>query len=207
MIVIDFIERMKPLGIFSISDIATIYPDLDKRRLFEWKNKGYIVKIRSGWYCLPEFLNEPYSTWIIANLVHAPSYISLETALDHYDVIPEGVYMTTSVTTNRPLRINMTDHFYSFLSLKTAMFKGYQLLETGAYSRRIRIADLEKAIVDFFYFRTGYNTIKAISALRFNEPVLRDQLNVDRLFQYLREAGNSELEKRVKKMLKIYTDA
>ncbi|MEX0987359.1 MAG: hypothetical protein WD052_07780 [Bacteroidales bacterium] len=43
--------------------------------------------------------------------------------------------------------------------------------------------------------------------MRFNEPVLRGQLNVDRLLQYLEEAGSSALEKRVKKMLKIYTDA
>ncbi|MEX0987360.1 MAG: hypothetical protein WD052_07785 [Bacteroidales bacterium] len=98
-----------------------------------------------------EFLNEPYSTWIIANLVHAPSYISLETALDHYDVIPEGVFMTTSVSTNRPLRITMTDHFYTYVSVKTTMFKGYQLLETDGYARKIKIAELEKAIMDFFY--------------------------------------------------------
>ncbi|MCJ7715734.1 MAG: hypothetical protein MUO54_04345, partial [Anaerolineales bacterium] len=93
------------MGIFSLADIEILYPGLDSRRLFEWKSKKYIIKLRNGWYCLPDFLEENFSTWIIANLVHEPSYISLESALSYYNVIPEGVYMTTSVTTNRSLRI------------------------------------------------------------------------------------------------------
>ncbi len=207
MIVMDFIEKVKQLGIFSISDIELLYPGIDKRRLFEWKIKGYIVKIRNEWYCLPEFLEEPYSSWIIANLVHTPSYISLESALNYYGLIPEGVFMTTSVTTKRPLRIEMAGHNYSYSYIKTGLFCGYHLVGAARYKRKIRIADFEKAIVDFFYFRSNYKTIKAISGLRFNEPILRENLKIDRLFQYLEDYKNKELEVRVRKMLKIHTNA
>jgi predicted transcriptional regulator of viral defense system len=207
MIVMDFIEKVKEFGIFSIADIEILYPDIDKRRLFEWKNKGYISKIRNGWYCLPEFLEESYSSWIIANLVHAPSYISLESALDYYGLIPEGVFMTTSVTTNRPLRIEMVEHNYSYSHIKNDLFNGYQLVDSDRYKRKIRVANFEKAIVDFFYFRSNYKSNKEISELRFNEPVIRENLNIDRLFKYIEEFGNMELETRVRKMLKIYTIA
>ncbi len=207
MIILDFIERVKQLGIFSITDIELLYPNIDKRRLFEWKEKGYLVKIKNEWYCLPEFFEEPYSSWIIANLVHTPSYISLESALDYYGLIPEGVFMTTSVTTKRPLRIEMAGHNYSYSNIKTELYSGYHLVEASRYKRKIRIADIEKAIVDFFYFRSNYVTIKAISELRFNVPVLRDNLRIDRLFQYLEDFENKELEARVSKMLKIYTNA
>ncbi len=207
MIILDFIERVKQLGIFSITDIELLYPNIDKRRLFEWKKKGYLVKIRNEWYCLPEFFEEPYSSWIIANLVHNPSYISLESALGYYGLIPEGVFMTTSVTTKRPLRIEMAGHNYSYSNIKTELYSGYHLVEASRYKRKIRIADIEKAIVDFFYFRSNYMTIKAISELRFNVPVLRDNLRIDRLFQYLEDFENKELEARVSKMLKIYTNA
>ena len=207
MIILNFIEKVKQLGIFSITDIDLLYPNIDKRRLFEWKKKGYLAKIRNEWYCLPEFLEESYSTWIIANLVHNPSYISLESALGYYGLIPEGVFMTTSVTTKRPLRIEMAGHNYSYSNIKTELYSGYHLVEAGRYKRKIRIADFEKAIVDFFYFRSNYSTIKAISELRFNEPVLRDNLRIDRLFQYLEDFENKELEARVSKMLKIYTNA
>ena len=207
MIVMDFIDKVKPLGIFSIADIELLYPHIDKRRLFEWKEKGYIVKVRNEWYCLPEFFEETYSSWIIANLAHAPSYISLESALNYYGLIPEGVFLTTSVTTKRSLRTIMAGNNYSYSYIKTALFHGYRLVEADSYQRKIRIADFEKAIVDFFYFRSNYKTIKAISELRFNEPVLRENLNIDRLFQYLENFENKELEVRVNIMLKIYTDA
>jgi len=207
MIVYDFIEKMKPFGIFSIADIQNVYPGLDKRRLFEWKSQGYIVKLRKEWYCLPSFLKEPYNTWLIANLVHAPSYISLETALAYYNVIPEGVFMTTSVTTNRPLRKEMAGHYYAYSSFKNDLFAGYILFETGLNNRKIRIADMEKTILDFFYFRTGYSTLRTIRELRFNVPVLRDELNIGRLYSYLDKVGNIALEKRIRKMLKIYTNA
>ena len=75
------------------------------------------------------------------------------------------------------------------------------------YKWKIRVADLEKAIVDFFYFRSHYQGIREISGLRFNEPILRENLNIDRLFQYLEDFRNKELETRVRQMLKIYTVA
>ncbi len=207
MIILDFLDKVKKLGIFSIADIEILFPDMDKRRLFEWKRKGYILKIRNEWYCLPEFLEEPYSSWIIANLVHNPSYISLESALNYYNLIPEGVYMATSVTTKRPIRIEMAGHNYSYSCIRTELFFGYNLIEVTSYKRKIRIADFEKTILDFFYFRSGYNTIRTISELRFNEPVLRENLNTDRLFRYLDDFNNDELKSRVDKMLKIFFNA
>lgn len=207
MIVMDFLDKVRDLGIFSTSDADIIYPNMDRRRLFEWRKKGYILKIRNEWYCLPEFLEDPYSSWIIANLVHTPSYISLESALDYYGLIPEGVFMTTSVTTKRPIRLNMAGQNYSYSYIKTDKFKGYRLIASGKYERKIRIASLEKAIVDFFYFRSYYKTIKEISELRFNEPVLRESLRPEHVFQYLEEFKNKELENRVNLMLKIYHNA
>lgn len=207
MIVFEFIERMKPFGIFSVSDIENLYPGLDKRRLFEWQSKGYIFKLRKTWYCLPEFLDNPYNTWITANQVHAPSYISLETALAYHDVIPEGVFMTTSVTTNRPVRMEILGHTYTYSSLRNELFMGYMLLETSLNKRKVRIANLEKAIVDFFYFRAGYATHASIKGLRFSVPVLREHLDPDRLQNYLEAAKNKALSERVGKMLKIFYNA
>jgi predicted transcriptional regulator of viral defense system len=207
MIVFDFIEKMKPFGIFSVSDIEKMYPGLDKRRLFEWQSKGYILKLRNTWYCLPGFLDDPYSTWLTANLVHGPSYISLETALAYHDVIPEGVFMTTSVTTNRPLRLEIHGHTYSYSSLRNDLFTGYLLLETSMNKRKVRIANLEKAIVDFFYFRTEYATYASIKELRFSEPVLREYLDMARIENYLEAAQNKALADRVRIMMKIFYHA
>ena len=115
--------------------------------------------------------------------------------------------MATSVTTKRPIRIEMAGHNYSYSCIRTELFFGYNLIEVTSYKRKIRIADFEKTILDFFYFRSGYNTIRTISELRFNEPVLRENLNTDRLFRYLDDFNNHELKSRVDKMLKIFFNA
>ena len=203
MIILDFIERMKPVGVFSRADIEVVYPELDPRRLYEWQLKGYIIKLRNSWYCLPGFLKEPYSTWIIANIVHAPSYISLESALSFYGILPEGVHMCTSVCTNRTLRINMAGHEYEFSRLREKDYSGYRLEDSGVLGRRLRIADPEKAVADFFYLRTLYNSENEIRELRFNETSLDGGLNSEKLFFYTEMFGTSALEKRIRILLKL----
>lgn len=101
----------------------------------------------------------------------------------------------------------MAGHLYSYSSLRTELFMGYRLVETDFNNRKIKIADMEKAILDFFYFRTEYATLDSIRDLRFNTPVIRDVLNVERLFNYLDIAENKALEKRIRKMLKLYAHA
>ena len=203
MIILDFIERMKPLGVFSRADIEVVYPDLDPRRLYEWQLKGYILKLRNSWYCLPDFLKEPYSTWIIANTVHAPSYISLESALSFYGILPEGVHMCTSVCTTRTLRINMAGHEFEFSRLRAKHYSGYRLEDTGSDRRRLRIAYPEKAVADFFYLRTSYNSEQEIRELRFDESSLDGGLDRDRLYSYTELYGTAALEKRIKILLKL----
>ena len=203
MIILDFIERMKPLGVFSRADIEVAYTDLDPRRLYEWQLKGYILKLRNSWYCLPDFLKEPYSTWIIANTVHAPSYISLESALSFYGIIPEGVYMCTSVCTTRTLRINMAGHEYEFSRLREKHYCGYRLEDTGSSGRRLRIACPEKAVADFFYLRTSYSSEDEIRDLRFDESSLEGGLDRDRLYSYIELYGTAALERRIKTLLRL----
>jgi len=202
MIILDFIEKLKPLGVFSRAEIEVIYPDLDPRRLYEWQLKGYILKLRNSWYCLPDFLKEPYSTWIIANAVHAPSYISMESALSFYGILPEGVYTCTSVCTSRTLRISMADHEYEYAKLREKHFSGYRLEDSGTNGRKLKIAFPEKALADFFYLRTSYNSEDEIRELRFSESSLDGGLDRERLLSYTDMFGTKALEKRIKIFLK-----
>ncbi|MDR2147080.1 MAG: hypothetical protein LBE91_11535, partial [Tannerella sp.] len=59
-------------------------------------------RIKNGLYIIPD-KNNPYtiSKELIANHLYGTSYISLETALSHYGMIPERVYTTRSMTTKR----------------------------------------------------------------------------------------------------------
>ncbi len=195
------------MGIFSIGELELLFPGLDRRRLYEWHLKGYIIKLRNGWYCLPDFLREHYSTWILANAVHEPSYISLESALSYHGIIPEGVYMTSSVTTNRSIRLSMAGGNYVYSSVKNELFFGYELIKTEKYHRNIRMAEPVKALIDFFYLHPEYNSEHEILQLRLNRPALIDSIHLEKLELYLSRFKNLKLEKSLSTMLQIYDHA
>ena len=207
MILFDFLEKVKAMGIFSTGELALLYPGLDGRRLYEWHSKGYIIKLRNGWYCLPEFLKDPYSTWMIANTVHEPSYISLESALSYHGLIPEGVYMTTSVSTNRTMRLSMAGSTYTFSNMKKELYFAYELIDTEIYHRKLRIAEPEKALIDFFYLHPEYNTESTLLQLRFNGTLIRDIILKEKLLNHLMVFKNRKLEQRIRTMLKVYDHA
>jgi len=74
MLFIDFKNKLSKLGAFSLSDINIFYPDFDSRRLFEWHKKGYILKLRNGWYCFSDIETVELSSFFIANKIYSPSY-------------------------------------------------------------------------------------------------------------------------------------
>lgn len=215
MLYIDFKNKLSEFGIFSIGDIKKYFPDFDHRRLSEWQDKEYITKIRNSWYCFPEYIRNENSHMLTANLIHIPSYISLETALSWYQIVPEAVYSITSVTTNKPrhYKTPLGDYFYH--TIKPSLFFGYTFIEFDFNSgnslfssklnnRNIKIADIEKTILDFFYFNHHYKTEYDISELRFNPIFLRDDVNKDKIYKYLDIFRNTALEKRIKLMFKVY---
>ncbi|MFZ0548956.1 MAG: hypothetical protein WAM60_26145 [Candidatus Promineifilaceae bacterium] len=102
-------------------------PQQVQRQLTDWTNSGKVIQLRRGLYTLgPPYQSEQQHSYLIANrMVHA-SYVSLHTALSHYDLIPEHVAVVTSVTTGRPgKRQNPYGHF-SYQHIQPALFFGFQ---------------------------------------------------------------------------------
>ncbi len=52
----------------------------------------------------------------IANVLYEPSYVSLEWALAYYQMIPEAVFMLTSVTVNKSIRFDTPLLMFSYSS-------------------------------------------------------------------------------------------
>jgi predicted transcriptional regulator of viral defense system len=73
--------------------------------LVRWQEKEYIMKLRNRWYAFNDAESSENMEWLAANLIYSPSYISLHTALSWYNLIPEMIATTTSVTTRK------TNHF------------------------------------------------------------------------------------------------
>jgi hypothetical protein len=97
----------------------------------------------------------------------------------------------------------MAGHEYEFSRLREKHYSGYRLEDTGALGRRLRIAHPEKAVADFFYLRTSYNSEDEIRELRFNEASLDGGLDREKLLSYTEMFETLALEKRIRILLKL----
>lgn len=81
--------------------ISSLYPQLAEKnnKVMELERKGLIIRLRRGLYVVnPEQNGVPLCLGLIANHIYAPSYVSMQSALRHYGLIPESVYSTQSMT-------------------------------------------------------------------------------------------------------------
>ena len=74
-----------------------------RRQLSRWKGAGKIYQLRRRIYALaPPYQKVRPHPFLVANLLVPASYVSLQSVLAYYGMIPEYVPVTTSVTTGRP---------------------------------------------------------------------------------------------------------
>lgn len=200
MIFLAFKEQLKDYVAFSLRDIRKIDAGFDLRRLNEWQAKGYIKMIRRGYYSFSTAEINEFVLFTMANKIYAPSYISLAMALSYYHLIPESVYGITSVATRK------TNHFqtdygeFIYRHIKPQLMFGYKLV--GYKGQTFKIAEVEKAILDYFYLNPHLNTQDDFDGLRFNGEEFNRQADKDRIRNYLSAFGNKSLNKRVDNFLK-----
>ncbi len=192
---IEFREALNIFPVFSNEDILKIDPLFDRRRLVEWQQKKYIQKIRNGYYCFSKNERGEANLWYLSNMIYKPSYISLETALSYYNLIPEGVYLYTGVSTRKTILFETPFGNYKYHKIKKDLFFGYKLEQIGEY--KLKLAEVEKTILDLFYFRR-INDEKALGGLRLNREIAREIINKEKLLAYLSEYKSFVMEQRIK---------
>lgn len=197
---LGFEKALRLYSVFSIKDVEKCFPDFDNRRLVEWKEKGYILKVRRGYYCFTERKTGEHFLFFSANKIYSPSYVSMESALAYYNLIPEGVFMTTSVTTKNTASYDTPIGDFNYKHVKPILFFGYRLINENDIV--FKIADPEKVILDFFYFNK-LNTVEEIEEMRFNEILMKELIDFEKLGKYQRRFNSKILDKRIKLFNKV----
>ncbi len=205
---VEFQAKMRPFRVFSVQDVKKQFPSMNLMNLVRWQEKGYILKLRNRWYAFNDAESSENMEWLAANLIYSPSYISLHTALSWYNIIPEMITTTTSVTTRKTNRFSTPLGFFDYHSIKPELFGYGYVLEnmdsTGnRTNRKIMMATPQKAILDFFYINSYYDTEKEIENLRLNEKELANIINPE-FYQYLGKYQSQALDRRIRKMIKLY---
>lgn len=138
--------------------------------------KGTIVRAKKGLYVFGALYRRgPVSREVLANLIYGPSHISLDYALQHYGLIPEGVEAVTSVTCGRSRSFGTPFGAFTYRHVKLeALQIGVDrlVLEDG---RAYLIASREKALADKLVCERGTG-IRTQAQL---ETHLVDSLRVD----------------------------
>ena len=82
-----------------------------------------IWRLRRGLYCLSDrYTQGRVNPLELAQRIHGPSYVSLETALSHHGWIPEGVQAVTSATLGRSRTFETPVGLFSFTRVPQRRF-------------------------------------------------------------------------------------
>ena len=203
---LEFREKLYPQGIFSINQIRLYFPDFNSDNLLFWQKKGYILRLRKGWYCFREFTQVPEFSFLVANNLYTPSYISHQEALFFYGLVPEHIVDSTSISTKKTETFTILGKVYKYYSIHPKLFFGYVLknMTVNGLTRSFMIAEKEKAILDLLYVFDFYKTEEDLAEIRFNESVLENDIDWQKIDEYLGRFNIKTLEKKIRLIRKIH---
>ena len=157
-------------------------------KIMEMVNQGILVQLRRGLYMTSPLVSkitpEPF---LIANHLYGPSYISLDSALFHWGLIPERVFEISCVTPKISKKIMVQNAVYSYTHLPIAYYPlGVQSIALTK-TQTVLIASPEKALCDKVITTAGINLRSKQQAMAF----LVEDLRIDK--DQLRELNTTEM--------------
>ncbi len=167
---VDLLNRVADMPCFTTRFLAAggNLPQI-RLQVSRWVKAGRLIKLHKGLYTLSEpyrkIKPEPFS---IANRLKSASYVSLQSALAWYGLIPEFVPVVTSVTTGRPRLIETPIGRFDFRHINKSFFWGYQQIELMD-GQTAFIAQPEKAMLDLVYLTPGGDKEDFIKELRIQD--------------------------------------
>jgi predicted transcriptional regulator of viral defense system len=197
-------ERLKELGVIPVNKdvLYSLYHDLKqpKDKLSELERKGMIIRIRKGLYVVSKKVhNLDISRELVANHLYGPSYVSLESALAHYGLIPERVFMMRSVCMKLHKQYETPLGHFDYIKVPGNYYRIAIRQEIVDNSYSFLIASPEKALCDKI-MTTQNIRIQSVKAmreyleedLRFDMPALAS-FNPDIVGECL-ECGRKKME-------------
>ena len=171
-----------------------------RRQLSRWVRAGRVVQLRRGLYALaPPFRKIRPHPFLVANRMAPPSYVSLQSALAFYGLIPEVVPVTTSATTSRPGRWETPLGAFAFRHLQSDLFTGYRLIDLGK-GQQAFVATPEKALLDLIYLEPEGDTPAYLQELRLQNL---ERLDPEALLRYAERSGRPKLQRAARRVVAL----
>jgi len=178
-------ERLKKIGVIPVNKdiLYSLYNDLKqpKDKISDLEQKGLITRVKRDLYVVsPKIHNQEISRELVANHLYRPSYVSLESALSYYGLIPERVYSVRSVCTKSCKKYDTPLGNFEYIKVPENYFSIGINQEIIENQYAFLIASPEKALCDMIV-ATPNLRLQSVKAMR---SYLEEDLRID--FEVLR---------------------
>ena len=129
----------------SLQAILNITRESSRTAAFRLVERGILIRMRRDLYAL---VNRNYSLYSLANALHQPSVISLETALNYWGLIVQVPQVIFSVSL-RSYRYETDNTEFIYRRIEPSLFRFGQVK-----SEDFHITEPEKALLDTLYMKS-----------------------------------------------------
>ena len=197
----DLLALVNDDPVFSSSLLLAgeVDPGNIRLQLSRWVKSGRILQLRKGLYAIaPPYRKVIPHPFLVANQLQKASYVSLQSALSYYGLIPETVNAITSVSTGRPEQLLNPLGTFIFRHIKTNLLFGYHNIVID--NQNVFIATPEKALLDLIYLQPGAQSFNYLSELRLQNL---ERINIEQLDLLATKFDSHKIEQAVQELKKI----
>ena len=165
----ECMERLKRLGVIPVNkDIFySLYNDLKfpENKIADLERNGLIIRIKRNLYVVSQKVHhQEISTELVANHLYGPSYVSLETALAYYGLIPERVYSIRSACMTMRKLYETPFGQFEYIKMPSQYFQIGVNQKNIDNSYCFLIASPEKALCDLILY-TNHLRLQSVKAM------------------------------------------
>ena len=173
-------ERLKSLGIIPVNKdiLYSLYGDLKfpENKVADLERKEFVIRIKRNLYVVSKRVhNQEISSELVANHLYGPSYVSLESALAHYGLIPERVYAMRSVCMRMRKNYDTPLGHFEFVKMPSTYFPIGVRQEIVNNQYAFLIASPEKALCDLILYTNNLR----LQSVRAMSEYLEDDLRFE----------------------------
>ncbi len=154
-----------------------------RKRISRLVEQGWLTRIKKGLFAVSDLSTRgalSIDHRVVVNLLIQNAYISFQSALHFHGIYDQLLSGISAVSLERHKKRTVRGYEYKFIYTQEKYFYGWDIYEIDG--REVKIADIEKALIDMIQFhRTTYTTDLVLEKLL----GYQDEIDQDKLMQYL----------------------
>lgn len=181
----ELVDLVKDQPVFESGILLSgeVDPDYLRKQISLWVKSRKIIQLRRGLYALaPPFKKVKPHPFLVSNRLQSASYVSYQSALAYYGMIPEYVPLTTGATTKKPGERQTFFGVFKYHHVKKEWFHHYEYIHISE-NQFAYIATPEKALLDLIILVPRSDSIAYLRGLRIQNLKLIDLNKLEMIIQ------------------------